>query len=85
MAVFVNLQQEGVYLFATLKASSRTESSCKKQLASGRQSRETLVCCVLFFVPMPFLSTTFSIFLMLKIGNNYVQSEVQKIFKNTAP
>lgn len=26
MAVFVNLQQENVYLFATVKASSRTES-----------------------------------------------------------
>lgn len=80
MAVFVNLQQENVYLFATLKASSRTESSCKKKLASGLQSKETLVCSVLFFVPMPFLSTTFSVFLMLKIGNNYLQPEVQKMF-----
>lgn len=64
MAVFLNLQQENVYLFATLKACSRTESSCEKQLASGLQSRGTLVCSVLFFIPVPFFYT-----LMLKIGN----------------
>jgi len=82
VAVFVNLQQENVYLFAILKASSRTESSCKEQLASGLQSKETLVCSSLFFVPVPFLSTRFSLFLMLKIGNTYLQPEVQQVFQN---
>lgn len=78
MAVFANLQQENVYLFATVKASSSTESWCKKQLASGLKSRNlALLFC--FFVPMSFLSPNFSVFLRLKIGNNYLQPK--KYFK----
>lgn len=72
MAVFVNLQQENVYLFATVKASSRTESWCKEQLASGLKSRN-FALLLYFSVPMAFLSPNFSVFLMLKIGNNNLQ------------
>lgn len=72
MAVFVNLQQENVYLFPTVKASRRTESWCKEQLASGLKSGN-FALLFYFLVPRAFLSPNFSVFLMLKIGNNNLQ------------
>lgn len=72
MAVFVNLQQEHVYLFATVKASRRTGSWYREELASGLKSRN-FALLFYFLVPMAFLSPNFSVFLMLKVGNNNLQ------------
>lgn len=74
MVVFVNLQQENVYLLDTFEANSRNESSCEKKLANGLHLKGTLFRSVLFFILMVFLSKIqtaeiFLLFLMLKIVN----------------
>lgn len=57
------LQQENVYLFAPLKTSSRTESSCKKTLAMVC-SLMGLRCCSVFHSHVFFYKALFFIFII---------------------